>query len=301
MYGKRKFDYRNPNRDGYGFGFFTGAAALVGATSIAAGVAVVGAGIMAAGSVLGIKEAAPIGGLMMAGGGIASGLSGLGLLGGGAGAATTTLGTLSAGASLVGGALQGVGILTGNSKLSGIGGLINGAGMMGTSFDSGALSGGGTSATNGVESQYVNNNFMHSPGMPTIENGVVSGGGGLRNADIATNGVNSGNTPPFNPAAAGPADSKLLNNINKYDSIIKLGGDFAKGMATSKQQNDILNQNAMFQSQNLAEHRRNTTAVAIPGSIPVSAPTIPVMAQQVVPNAGYGMLNTNGQQVLGVA
>jgi hypothetical protein len=266
-------------------------AAAVGFSATAAAVATVGAGIMAAGSVLGIKEAKPIGGLMMAGGGIASGLGGLGMVGGVAGA-TSALGTLSAGASLVGGALQGAGILTGNDKLAGIGGLINGAGMIGSSMSNaptGGASQGG--ASGGSASAGADPNWNPDYGLSTASNAPSSGVGGIKVA-----GANASI-----PAAAVPSGTpSLIDRIGKYDNYIKMAGDFATGMANSKSENDKLaQQNAQFQ-QEIELLNRRSTAVAIPGALPVS-PGSPQAVSPITPNRSTGLLNTTSQQVPGVA
>lgn len=280
MYAKRKFDPKNPNKDGYGFGIFT-------AIGISAGTAMMaGAAVMAVGSVLGIKEAAPIGGLMMAGGGIGAGIAGLGL-GGAAATASGTLGTLSAGASLVGGALQGVGILTGNNKMAGIGGLINGAGMLGTSMDAaGMFNGGGASQTvNGMTTQIDGTTSAMSlnPGQqamfdnarPFNNTGVTS-----INAPVTTP---SGATPP--PVGGNAVDSFM----SRYGKLLEMGGNAAKSMNENKTINDYMAQQQRQFGQTLAEQQRQHTAVAIP-SVGVSAAPIPQVARPISRNNPLGIL-----------
>lgn len=275
-------------------------AAAVGFTATAAAVATVGAGVMAAGSLLGVKEAKQVGGLMMAGGGMAAG--GAGLMAGGLG----TLGTLSAGAQLVGGALQGVGILTGNNNLSNIGGLINIGGMVGTSMDSGLLSGKG------------------------IDSGVVKStpGATANTADATDWGImNTGNTTPtqaanasatsvnaYDPiksmggsdggiaAGAGKAPGAMDNimaKMEKYDKLINMGGGALKTMNENKTANDKLAWEREKFAQEQGLYNKTHTAVAIPGQIGVSAPATQRVVQSINPTNRLGLISA-GQNPTGV-
>lgn len=261
---------------------------------MAAATAITGAGVMAAGSVLGIKEAKPIGGLMMAGGSIASGLGGLGMMGGtGAAAATGTLGTLSAGASLVGGALQGVGILTGNDKMANIGGLIGGAGMFGQSMTAGT-------AASGAEAGLSGGDYVNLGDSSKMVSGASRTGSSV--GDALAIDAPAWSTPGINPSAGGVVSGGgtgaggLVERIGKYDNYIKMAGDFATGMSNASAKKDQLG----LEQQALDLLNKKNTAVAIPGSLPVSAGT-PQAVAPIAQNRSTGLLNTTSQQVPGVA
>ena len=145
-----------------------------------------------------------------------------------------------------------------------------------------STAGGAQGATGGTGTNY---------GLSTASNAPTSSVSGIKVA-----GANVGA-----PAANVPSGATgLLDRINKYDNIIKVAGDFATGMAKSKASNDQLaQQNAQFQQQ-LALDTRRSTAVAIPGALPVSA-GVPQAVAPIVQNRSTGLLNTTSQQVQGVA
>jgi hypothetical protein len=243
--------------------------AAVGFTATAAAVATVGAGVMAAGSVLGIKEAKQVGGLMMAGGGIASGLGGLGMVGGVAGA-TSTLGTLSAGAQLVGGALQGVGVLTGNDRISNIGALINVGGTIGSSFDSGMFSDSGKTIDGKVfDPQY----------------GINGDAGAIGSATKKANEA---------VKVGGDAMGGFMDKIKKYDNIIGMVGKGADMMNTNRQLNDVMSFNANQRELDRQAQKSMNTAAPIGGPLPIGVKN-PGPVKPIVPGQKIGLLSTTYQ------
>lgn len=259
----------------------TAAFAAGGIAAAATTVAGLGAATMAAGSVLGIKEAAPIGGLMMAGGGMAAG--GAGLMAGGMG----TLGTLSAGAQLVGGALQGVGILTGNSKLAGIGGLINLGGMAGSAMSTPAA-GGASSVAKTAETDWgMMNTGNAAPAQAASSSGPLAGTG--------YDGAGAMNVKA--PPAANPLES-LNAKLEKYDKLVNLAGGAAKTMNENKQLNDIMAMKQNQFNQEMALQQKRNTAVAIP-SVGVSAAPNPQSVRPITPSYQPGLIST-GLQPTGV-
>lgn len=259
----------------------TAAFAAGGIAAAATTVAGLGAATMAAGSVLGIKEAAPIGGLMMAGGGMAAG--GAGLMAGGMG----TLGTLSAGAQLVGGALQGVGVLTGNSKLAGIGGLINLGGMAGSAFDAPVAGASPSAKTADAADWGVMNTGNAAPAQAASASGPLAGTG----YDGA--GLVSVKAPPaFNPLES------LNAKLEKYDKLVNLAGGAAKTMNENKQLNDVMAMKQNQFNQEMALQQKRNTAVAIP-SVGVSAAATPQQAKPITASYQPGLIST-GLQSTGV-
>lgn len=261
-------------------------AGAVGFAATAAAVATVGAGAMAVGAVTGIKPLQQVGGLMMAGGAIASGLGGLGMVGGVAGA-STGLGTLAAGASLVGGAMQGVGILTGNNKMAAIGGLLGGAGMMGTSSLSTPTSSFDPSGLSSSQIEAMGGAANIPTDMASMTPTQIEALGGAANIPMKM-----GNLSVAGGVATTSNAAPLVDSMAKYDKLIGLGSAIATTMSASKTANDKLAQDQAQYNQTLAFQQQQHPNGQFQGTIPVSAPATQQYAQRAT-TLPRGMLNTS--------